>query len=283
MRLPLIALVLAVAHVAPGLAQEWAGRARVDGQVSDEDGSAVSGATVSLHTLEGKAGPEVTSGADGLFVIDGVAAGSWVLEVTAPDHHAQRIGLHLPDESSWLGPLDVKLASVRHEPDPPPFEAAPRESLPADTPPPLPQETPGHESVLPGVEDTRPGQSKAPGGYSDVQLALETGRSDRAIELAGSLPPTDSGNADLFVEIGRGFLTAGETLEAIVFFDRAIEREPGHVEARYERALGLLALGRHGEAREDLEAVRVLRPDSPLAAKASQALEELAPSPEESR
>jgi hypothetical protein len=252
LRLSPIALVLALSHVAPGVAQEWAGRARVDGQVTDEAGSALSGAAVSMRTPEGEAGPEVTSGTDGRFVIDGVAAGSWVLEITAPGHRAQRIGVHLPDESSWLGPLDVQLASVRTEPDPPPLEAVPEENAP-------------------------PGQAKARGGYSDVRLALATGRSDRALELAAALPPTDSGSAELFVEIGRGFLIAGETAEAIAFFDRALEQEPEHVGAHYERALGLLALGRHGEAREDLEAVRDLRPDSALGAKAGQALEELTP------
>jgi len=80
--LALIVLVFAVALAAP-LPQEWKGRARVDGRVSDEDGPALSGATVSTRTPAGGAGPEVTSGADGRFVIDGVASGSWVLEVAA--------------------------------------------------------------------------------------------------------------------------------------------------------------------------------------------------------
>ena len=252
LRLSPIALVLALSHVAPGVAQEWAGRARVDGQVTDEAGSALSGAAVSMRTHEGEAGPEVTSGTDGRFVIDGVAAGSWVLEITAPGHRAQRIGVHMPDESSWLGPLDVHLARVRTQPDPPPLEAAPQETAP-------------------------PAQATATGGYAEVRLALATGRSDRTLELARALPPTDSRSAELLFEIGRGFLIAGETAEAIAFFDRALEQEPEHAGAHYERALGLLALRRHDEAREDLEADRDLRPDSPLAAKAGQALEELSP------
>jgi len=205
-----------------------------------------------MRTPEGKAGPEVTSGADGRFLIDGVAAGSWVLEITAPGHRPRHIGVHLPDESSWLGPLDVQLANVRARPDPPPVEAVPEETAP-------------------------PGQATASGDYSDVRLALATGRSDRALELARALPPPDSESAELLFEIGRGFLLAGETAEAVAFFDRALEQEPEHVGAHYERALGLLALGRRDEAREDLEAVRDLQPDSPLGVKAGQALEELTP------
>ncbi len=252
--LSLTVLVFAVALVAPGLAQEWKGRARVDGRVSDDNGSAVSGATVSTRTPAGGAGPEVTSGADGRFVIDGVVSGSWVLEVTAPGHPAWRIDVHLPDESSWLGPVEVRLARARPEP-------APRTS----------------------DGDAPAGEGGGPAGYEDVQAALASGRSDRARELAASVHSRTSGSADLFFAIGRGFLTAGETAEAVVFFGQAIERDPGHVDARYGRALGLLALGRHAEAREDLEAVRDLQPQGTLAQKAGQALEELVPSPERSR
>ena len=252
--LPLMVLVFAVAVVAPVLAQ-WKGRARVDGRVSGEDGSALSGATVSTRTPAGGAGPEVTSGADGRFVIDGVASGSWVLEVTAPGHRTRRIDVHLPDESSWLGPVEVRLVRARPEP-------ALRTTEAADAP---------------------AGEAEGPAGYGDIQAALESGRSDRARDLAASMHSSDSGSADLFFEIGRGFLAAGETAEAVAFFGQAIERDPGHVDARYGRALGLLALGRHTEAREDLEAVRDLQPQGTLAQKAGQALEELAPSPEESQ
>ncbi len=278
--LSLTVLVFAVALVAPGLAQEWKGRARVDGRVSDENGSAVSGATVSTRTPAGGAGPEVTSGADGRFVIDGVVSGSWVLEVTAPGHPAWRIDVHLPDESSWLGPVEVRLARARPEPAPRTIQAAAREK--SSTPVVATPRT-GDRGVALGDGDAPAGEGGGPAGYEDVQAALASGRSDRARELAASVHSSTSGSADLFFAIGRGFLTAGETAEAVVFFGQAIERDPGHVDARYGRALGLLALGRHAEAREDLEAVRDLQPQGTLAQKAGQALEELVPSPERSR
>ena len=277
--LPLIVLVFAVAVVAPVLAQ-WKGRARVDGRVSGEDGSVLSGATVSTRTPAGGAGPEVTSSADGRFVIDGVASGSWVLEVTAPGHPAWRIDVHLPDESSWLGPVEVRLARARPEPAPRTIEAAAREK--SSTPVVATPRT-GDRGVALGDGDAPAGEGGGPAGYEDVQAALASGRSDRARELAASVHSRTSGSADLFFAIGCGFLTAGETAEAVVFFGQAIERDPGHVDARYGRALGLLALGRHAEAREDLEAVRDLQPQGTLAQKAGQALEELVPSPERSR
>lgn len=277
----MIVLAFAVALAVSAPAQEWKGRARIDGQVTDEDGSGLSGATVSLHTPEGGAGPEVASGRDGRFVIDGVAAGSWVLEVTAPDYRARIIGVHLPDDSSWLGPVDVRLEKLRPEPEPRPVEAAlPEKGATVEIAAPL-DEAPDDPEVAAGFAPA--GEPEAPVGYGAVRLALAAGRSDMARTLAASVLPGEPGSADLFVDIGHGFLLAGETDEAVVFFGRALDQEPGHVHARYERALGLLALGRLGEAREDLETVHELQPDGPLAEKAGQALEELAASPGESR
>lgn len=272
----LIGLVFAVALGTPGLAREQAGRARIDGQVTDGSGAPLSGATVSLRTPEGKAGPEVTSDTGGRFIFDRVAAGAWVLEVTAPDHRAERVGVHLPHESSWLGPVGVRLSREGSEPrtEAPAASVAPES--PADTPPATEEPERGTLAVAPAPA----GDPEVSASYSAVQLALASGRSDLARELAATVSPTDAGSADIFFQIGREFLLAGETTLAVAFFGRALERETEHVQARYERALGLLALGRLGEARKDLEAVCQLQPDGPLGAKAGRALEELAPATE---
>ena len=269
----LIGLVFAVALGTPGLAQEQAGRARIDGQVTDGSGTPLSGATVSLRTPEGKAGPEVTSDTGGRFTFDRVAAGAWVLEVTAPDHRAGRVGVHLPHESSWLGPVDVRLSREGSEPR----TEAPAASVTPESPAGAAEEPErGTLTVAPAPA----GDLEVSASYSAVQLALASGRSDLARELAATVPSTDAGSADLFFQIGREFLLAGETTLAVAFFGRALEQETEHVQARYERALGLLALGRLGEARKDLEAVCQLQPDGPLGAKAGRALEELAPATE---
>jgi hypothetical protein len=242
-------LVSTVLLAAPVAAQEGAGRARVDGRVRDEHGAPLAGATVSARHLARHAGLQVRSDAQGRFVIDGLASGSWMMEIMAPGYPVRRIGVHLPSESSWLDLFDVRLEKTRPEPPP---------------------SSPGSAGVVAGGTDS-------PAHYEDVRAALVDGRVDRARRLLSSVDANAPGDVDVLFEIGQGLLTAGETEEAVTFFGRALDRDPGHAEAHYRRALGLLALGRSEEARHDFEAVVALRPDSDVADKAGLALEQLAP------
>ena len=63
-----------------GAAQDWRGRARVDGRVLNEKGEGVSGAK--LTQKRGGAGPEaVTSDKNGPWAYLGLAGGSWDIDV----------------------------------------------------------------------------------------------------------------------------------------------------------------------------------------------------------
>ncbi len=242
-------LVSAVLLAAPVAGQEGTGRARVDGPVTDEHGAPLAGATVSARHLSRPAGLQVRSDAQGRFVMDGLASGSWMMEIMAPGYPVRRIGVHLPSESSWLDLFEVRLEKAGPEPPP---------------------SSPGSAAVAAGGSDS-------PASHEDVRAALAEGRVDRARRLLSSVDANAPGDADALFEIGQGLLTAGETEEAVTYFGRALVRDPDHLEAHYRRALGLLALGRPEDARRDFEAVVALRPDSGLADKAGLALEQLAP------
>jgi hypothetical protein len=239
-----LAAILAVAATA--VPQDWKGRARIDGRVIDEAGAPLAGATIAIDRAAGTSpgGPRLSSGADGRWVADGIAPGSWTLVARAPGRRPVRIGVHLPGESSWLGPLEIRLEK--------------------EGPPPKPVADP------PAAEEPPPA-----GDVAAVQAALEAGRVGRARELLASLEPDGSATAVDFVEIGSAFLTAGATEEASACFGQALGLDPEHVPAHYHRALARLALGRHDEARADLEAVVELEPGGVLAARAREALDAL--------
>jgi tetratricopeptide (TPR) repeat protein len=244
-------IALAVALATSAHAQDWQGRARLDGHVTDGDGAPLGGATVSVESLAGTGGPVVTTDGEGAWVVDGIAAGSWVVEVTAPGYRPQQIGVHLPHESAWLAPLDVQLR-----------RPAPR--LPVEGPSvPREQEPP-----------TREGGEGAPEA-GELRAALEAGRLERAHALLVALGPDVPGDAGTLVEMGTLFLAAGEPADALVVLDRAVERDPAHVDARFRRALALLALDRTEAARADFERLLSLSPEGPWAEKARLALEEL--------
>ncbi len=256
-RSPWIVLAAAAVLAAPVLAQDWKGRARLDGHVTDERGAPLGGATITIESLARAGGPPVLrSDAEGAWVVDGIAAGSWIVEVAAPGYQSQRIGVHLPHESAWLAPLDVQLR-IRRPPAPP---------APAQAPPP-PHEAEGASPVVPAGQDLPDG--------ADLRAALESGRIERAHALLASLGDDVPGDADALVEMGTLFLTAGETADAVALLDRAVARDPAHVEARFRRALGRLALGRSAAARADFEMALELSPEGPWAEKARQALEQL--------
>jgi hypothetical protein len=238
----------------PAVAQDWKGRARLDGQVTDPQGAPLGGATVTVHSLTRAGGPVVTTDTDGRWIVDGIAAGSWTVEISAPGYDARRIGVHLPHESAWLAPVEVQLQRR-----PPPSPDPPAET--ADTPAP------------------RPSNSRAEIGedYRELRAALEAGRFDRAHELLATLDPEARAEADDLVEMGSLFLGAGQTADATALFDHAVERDPTHVEAHFRRALGLLALDRPGEARAGFARVLELGPDPVIGEKARLALEELPP------
>ena len=82
-RLPVLAFLLLVA--APLVGQDWAGRGRLQGRVTDEDGKPIAGATVRLY-FEGQEGfgPEpLTTDQKGRWSILGLRNGQWTVTVAA--------------------------------------------------------------------------------------------------------------------------------------------------------------------------------------------------------
>jgi len=244
--------------VSPVAAQDWKGHARLDGHVTGPGGAPLSGATITIENLTLKGGLVVSSDAEGAWVVDGISAGSWAVEITAPGYQPRRIGVHLPHDSAWLAPLDVQLE--REPPVSPPRPDAPSSPTPGATVAKAPVTT-----------------SQSASDALELQAALEAGRIEKAHELLASLDESSRVDADALVEMGTIFLTAGKTIDAVTLFDRAVAEDPDHGEAHFRRALGLLALGRPGEARAGFERVLELRPGSPAAEKAQQALEQLPP------
>jgi hypothetical protein len=242
----------------PLAAQDWKGRARLDGRVTDHNGAPLSGATITIESLTLNSGPVVTTDARGGWVVDGIAAGSCAVEITAPGYEPQRIGVHLPHESAWLAPLDVQLQRTPAEPAREPAEPSSPSAEPTAT-----------EAAVP--------TSEARSDYLELRAALEAGRVERAHELLASLDENARADAGALVEMGTLFLTAGKTADAVTLFDRAVERDPAHAEAHFRRALALLALGRSREARADFERVLGLSPEGTAAEKARKALEQLSP------
>ena len=89
-----LALILAP----PLAAQEWRGRARVDGQVKNDKGEPVDGCVVRLRWgKSGHGGPDQKTDAKGKWAIFGLAGGPWDLDFEAPGYKKKQIQITLQE------------------------------------------------------------------------------------------------------------------------------------------------------------------------------------------
>ncbi|HYB54425.1 MAG TPA: tetratricopeptide repeat protein [Thermoanaerobaculia bacterium] len=97
---------------APLAAQEWRGRARVEGTVKNAKGEPIANAKVSLRWTEsGKGGPDLTTNKAGHWGFFGLAGGSWNIDFEAPGYVTRQISAHF-DEATRNPPIDIQLEAV---------------------------------------------------------------------------------------------------------------------------------------------------------------------------
>jgi tetratricopeptide (TPR) repeat protein len=91
-------------------AQEWRGRARVEGTVKNSvTGDPIAGAKIALRwTQSGKGGPDITSGKNGHWSIFGLAGGNWDIDFEAEGYQTRKITANF-QEAARNEPIDVKL------------------------------------------------------------------------------------------------------------------------------------------------------------------------------
>jgi hypothetical protein len=265
----------------------------VEGHVRDAGGAPIAGARVVAWRVdhETRATPvEVAAtrtDGKGVFLLRRLGTGTFEIEVDATGYRPGRIGVHLPDGSASLFPVEVSLAPAPSTTSPTaaaePEKPTPRSAL--ETPAPEPGlATTAAPATSPPPTPKSGRAARTPGGdvgatMLEARAAIEGGRLRRARALLAGVDAVRPEDADVFYAVGEGLLRAGETAAAVAFLEKALARDPSHVEAHYRCALGLLALGRNAEARAEFEKVLELRADGPLAEGARRALGELDAAP----
>jgi tetratricopeptide (TPR) repeat protein len=104
-----IAVLMLLASSATLLAQEWRGKARIEGTVKSTKGEPIAGAKVSLRwSQSGKGGPDVTTGKNGHWAYFGLAAGNWDIDFEAPGYQTRKITASF-QEAARNQPIDITL------------------------------------------------------------------------------------------------------------------------------------------------------------------------------
>ena len=90
-------------------AQEWRGKARIEGTVKSTKGEPIAGAKVSLRWGQsGKGGPDVTTGKNGHWAYFGLAGGNWDIDFEAPGYETRKITAAF-QEGTRNEPIDIQL------------------------------------------------------------------------------------------------------------------------------------------------------------------------------
>jgi tetratricopeptide (TPR) repeat protein len=106
-----LAVAVCLAASAVASAQDWKGKGKIGGVVTDPAGKPLEGATIKLHFGDDPAAgpPTVTSDKNGKWLIEKLAFGTWNLEITAPGYEPLTGPVPLSKEQAAPS-LTVKLA-----------------------------------------------------------------------------------------------------------------------------------------------------------------------------
>jgi hypothetical protein len=97
-------------------AQEWrGGRGRLEGEVRNEKGEPIAGATVSLR-LEGAGGPDLKTDKKGKWAVLGLTGGPWNIDISVPGYQTRKTSVNVSEIQRGL-PVKMQLEpEVKKEP-----------------------------------------------------------------------------------------------------------------------------------------------------------------------
>ncbi len=300
-----LALLLAGASTAL-LAQEWAGRARVQGIVTDEEGRPIAGAKVTLAKdgVEGN-GPEPVSTNDkGRWSRIGLDGGDWKAVIEAAGFRPSEGTIHVTEfgvnpaievelrrftreeleqaaSEGSLGKLDEgnKLLS---EGRPAEARAAYEEAL-ADL-----EDPANHPPILRGIARTYYQEGNAEMAIASLEKALAIAPDDpESLQLIISLlvaanreadaqaymarlPEGVKMDPDALLNLGIKAYNEGNFAGAVDYFERAVAENPGLADAYYYRGLSHLQLEHNAAALADFKKMLEIAPDHPRAGEAQE-------------
>ncbi len=210
------------------LAQDWKGRARIQGTVLNENDEPIAGATVTL-TLSGRGPAPIQTNKKGKWSYLGLTGGPWSVVIEAPGYAVSEgsvpISQAVPNE-----PINKKLK--------------PAGSVAAAV-----------GSVDPAAAAAAAAAQAASEALSRAGQLLESGQraEGRAVleEIVGTLDANRQGS--IFMAIAQTYLEEEDTTNAISTMERALAVDPQHVDTLSKLSSILINEGRAEEAQQYID------------------------------
>ncbi len=287
----------------PAAGQDWKGQGRIEGRVLDPDGKPVVGAVLKME-LVGRGTTQTKTDKNGRWVLGGVAAGQWNIDIEAPGYQTKRASLTVSSESARLQPAVVTLEKEAPKGPPPEVLAAVKAGDEAFQAGKYAQARDAYEKLL----ALRPDLAKTlhlqiarcydqEGNYSKelehlqaviaadpadhttkllaAQVALKAGQLDQGIEMLKGADQSGVTDPNVFFNIAVILLNQQRPDEAIGYLTKSVTVDSSFADGYFQRGLAYLGAQKYAEARADLEKFLALAPSDSRAEMARKALEQL--------
>lgn len=308
-----LAAGLALLLAGAATAQDWRGKARVDGRVISEKGEGIAGAKVTLRRRG--AGPQaLTTDKNGRWAYLGLAEGGWDVDVDAEGYLPYKTTVQL-SEITRIPPMAVRLQPApKAEPTPGP--GAPGGASP-DV---IPIIEHGNElleqknyagaraeyekalAIVPGANGAPILRAIAQTYYAEkkvdeaitalkkveeldpkdatallllANLQLEKGNVEEGKATLAKLPPDSVKDPAAYTNLGILLLNKKQPQDAWTYFDQAVRIAPADADGYYYRGLTAYQLKKKAEAKADFQKYLELAPTGENAADVREYLKTL--------
>ncbi len=305
------AILLALFVVLQGLpatAQDWRGKGRLEGRVTDQDGKPIAGAVVKIRLPDHPDdGPDLKTDAKGRWAYLGLRGGDWRITVEKEGFITGDITITI-SEVTRSNPLNYAMKPVPKEEPKPGLPPEIVEALKAGNDA-MEQKRwtdarIAFEKVLPvapdnvgllmalaraysaegndakAIETLGKVTEKDPTNWGawllQANILLQKGRLEEGRAALEHVPQQSVTDPNMFINVGVLFMNQKKDDEAETYFTKAIEVAPGQFDGYYYRGLARISLKNHDGARADLQRVVELAPkDSSELKEAKELLEAL--------
>ena len=203
-RVLILGLLLATFAAAPGAAQDWRGKARIDGLVKNDKGEPIADCKVTLRWGKSShGGPDLTTDKKGRWAIFGLIGGPWDVDFSAPGYLTKKISVDL-QEGGHNPSVEVAL-----EPQPA-AQAAPA-AAPAE-----------QAIVVGGKKISKEAAAAIEAGNQAMNTKDWAGARENYLKALPDLPD----NGPLLLRIAAAYLAEGNTDEAVRYARQVTEKDP---------------------------------------------------------
>lgn len=300
------AALLASAAALP--AQDWKGKARLDGKVVNQKGEPIAKAQL-VFRFKGKDGPTTETDSRGHFAYYGFASGDWDMDVSAPGYITFKTIVHLSDLTR-IPPMEVKLEAAPRTA----AEAAPKDTK-AEVIPIIERgnalleqkdyagargeyekalaavpDNPiilraiartwyGEKNLDQAIETLKKAVEKDPADNDTIlllaNLQLEKGNVEEGKALLDRVPPENIKDTGVYLNAGIVLLNKKNPTGAWEQFDKVVKLKPEDPDGYFYRGLAALQLKKNAEAKADLQKYLQLDPNGGQAADAKDLLKSI--------